>query len=306
VHELAAFYDEHYKTVGSWTLQPGNRIFLGDKENRLCRFCGKGRPEVSFRAEAHAIPECVGNKSLFTYHECDSCNQAFGQGCENDFGNWSLPMRTMARICGKTGVPTIKHDQAGELRIDGHPDGLQISVDEAEGFLDNDPATKTLTLHLRRGPFRPAMVVKAMVKMALSVMPEEEMRNFQLALALIRPDNSSAVLAAPPPFFHTFVSGGSAKDRIVFAVMTRRRDDFLAPYAYVLLRYGNEMLQMAVPSPEKDNALIGKRITLQPYPCTTKEDSAGNSTEFLQFVSMDFVRNQELIIAMSYGERRPR
>lgn len=306
MNELAAFYDEHYRTVGRWTLQPGHKIFLGNKRPRRCRFCGKSEPEVSFRAEAHAIPECIGNKSLFTYHECDSCNHAFGQGCENDFGNWSLPMRTMARICGKSGVPTIKHDPAGELRIDSHPTGLRISVDEAEGFLENDRATKTLTFHLRRRPYRPAMVVKAMIKMALSVMPEEEMCNFQHALAFIKPDNSSVVLAAPTPFFHSFISGGSARDRIVFAVMTRKRDDFIAPYAYVLLRYGNEMLQMAVPSAEKDGALYGKNLTLKPYPCTSEEDSAGKSTDFLPFVSMDFVRDEEIIITMSYGERRPR
>lgn len=306
MNELAAFYEMHYKTIGSWTLQPGQKLFLGDKENRRCRFCGKGKPEVSFRTEAHAIPECVGNKSLFTYHECDSCNQAFGHGCENDFGNWSLPMRTMSRICGKSGVPAIKHDAAGKLRIDSHPTGLEISVDEAEGFLENDPATKTLTFHLRRPPYRPAMVVKAMVKMALSVMPEEEMCNFQRALSLIYPHNSSVVLAAPTPFFHTFVRGASAGGRIVLAVMTRRRDDFIAPYAYVLLRYGNEMLQMAVPSPEKDGALKGKNITLNPYPCTSKDDSVGNRTDFLPFVSMDFVRDEDTIIAMSYGERRPR
>jgi hypothetical protein len=305
VDELAAFYEMHYETIGTWTLHPGRKIFLGDKKTRRCRFCGKGKPEVSFRAEAHAIPECVGNKSLFTYHECDSCNQAFGQGCENDFGNWSLPMRTLSRVCGKSGIPTIKRDAAGKLRIDSHPTGLEISVDEAEGFLENDPAAKTLTFHLRRPPYRPAMVVKAMVKMALSAMPEGEMCNFQQALALIHQD-SSVALAAPTPFFHTFVRGAPARDRIVFAVMTRRRDDFLTPYAYVLLRYGNEMLQMAVPSPEKDGALNGKNITLRPFPCTSKEDGVGNSTKLLPFVSMDFVRDEETIIAMSYGERRQR
>ena len=306
VNELAAFYERHYKTLGSWTLRPGQKIFLGKKEARRCRFCGKGVPEVSFRAEAHAIPECIGNKSLFTFHECDFCNQAFGKGCENDFGNWSLPMRTMSRICGKSGIPTIKHDATGRHRIDSHPMGLEISVDEAEGFFENDPTSKTLTFHLRRPPYRPAMVVKAMVKMALSVMPEEEMCNFQQALALIQPDNSSTALAAPTPFFHTFVRGAPARDRIIFAIMTRRRDDFIAPYAYVLLRYGNDMLQMAVPSPEKDGVLKGKNITLDPYPCTSEEDSVGNSTAFLPFVSMDFVRGEDTIITMSYGERRPR
>jgi len=66
------------------------------------------------------------------------------------------------------------------------------------------------------------------------------------------------------------------------------------------------MLQMAVPSPEKDALLDGKNITLNPYPCTNKQDSVGNTTEFLPFVSMDFVRDEEAIITMSYGEQRPR
>jgi hypothetical protein len=39
---------------------------------------------VSVLKEAHALPESISNKSLFTYYECDACNQAFGEGCEND------------------------------------------------------------------------------------------------------------------------------------------------------------------------------------------------------------------------------
>ena len=87
--------------------------------------------------------------------------------------------------------------------------------------------------------------------------------------------------------------------------MTRRRDDFIAPYAYVFLRYGNEMLQMAVSSPEKDSALEGKNISLKTYSCTSKEDSIGNSTQLLPFVPMDFVRDEEAVITMSYEDQRP-
>ena len=69
--DLVAYYAEHYSIVRQWSLQPGDKIFLGDRQNRRCRFCGKTTPEVSFRKEAHALPECVGNKSLFTYYECE-------------------------------------------------------------------------------------------------------------------------------------------------------------------------------------------------------------------------------------------
>jgi hypothetical protein len=50
----------------------------------------------------------LGNKSVESTYECDACNEIFGKGIENDLGNWSKPMRTLARIRGKSGVPTIK------------------------------------------------------------------------------------------------------------------------------------------------------------------------------------------------------
>jgi hypothetical protein len=116
--DLVAYYEERYQIATAWCLRPGDKIFLGDKQNRRCRFCGKTEPEVSFRNDAHALPECTGNKSLFTYYECDVCNKAFGDGCDNDFGNWSLPMRTMSRIRGKNGIPIIKQGPSGASRID--------------------------------------------------------------------------------------------------------------------------------------------------------------------------------------------
>ena len=176
-------------------------------------------------------------------------------------------------------------------------------MNEAEGFFEPDPATKTLRFCLRRGPFRSAMIVKAVVKMALSVVPNEELCNFQQALAWIGTDNESVVMAATP-FFHTFVNGASAGNRIVVAVLTRKRDDFVAPYCYMLLRYGNEMLQMAVPGPEKDGLLNGSKITLRPYPCTSDWESEGNRTMLLQFNSMDFIRDEEVVITASYGQER--
>src|SRR5688572_6739953 len=98
VEAAAQFYDQNYDCLDQWNLKPGDKIVLGSKDNCLCRFCGRGKPDVTFEFDAHAIPEALGNKSLYTNCECDSCNQKFGKGIENDFGNWSKPMRTMGRI----------------------------------------------------------------------------------------------------------------------------------------------------------------------------------------------------------------
>ena len=74
------FYANNYDVLASWLVQPGKKIILGEKEDRKCRFCGKRPPEVSFRKIAHAIPEALGNKSIQSLYECDSCNEAFGNG----------------------------------------------------------------------------------------------------------------------------------------------------------------------------------------------------------------------------------
>jgi hypothetical protein len=261
---------------------------------------------VSFRKEAHALPECIGNKSLFTYYECDTCNQAFGHGCENDFGNWSLPMRTMSRICGKRGIPTIKQGPHDTWRIEGGPTGLSLSVDETEAFYEDDEANKTLKFHLRRAPYRPVMVVQAMVKMALSIMPEEEMPNFQQALSWITPRNTLTVMTAPTPFFYTFISGPMTSDLITIAVLTRRNDSLVTPYCFLLLVYGHEMLQMVIPSVEKDRDCYGKRMEFHRFPCFRDEggDAPGHTVSMpLSFHTTEFVRDGSIVLDMQYQQK---
>lgn len=61
-----------------------NKIGELDKSKRVCRYCNKRSPEVSFRKVAHSISEALGNKKIITNDECDACNEKFGKGIEND------------------------------------------------------------------------------------------------------------------------------------------------------------------------------------------------------------------------------
>ncbi|MDE0360368.1 MAG: hypothetical protein OXI74_04280 [Rhodospirillaceae bacterium] len=126
-HEVVDFYVKYYGATEPLILRPGRKVVLGDRNNRVCRFCEKSDSEVAFRLDAHAMPEALGNKSLFTNYECDDCNQFFGCGIENDLGNWSKPSRTFARIAGKNGVPTLKKGGAGQgWRIEHKTTGFHI------------------------------------------------------------------------------------------------------------------------------------------------------------------------------------
>jgi hypothetical protein len=180
-------------------------------------------------------------------------------------------MRTMARIRGKSGIPPIKQGPGGAWRVEEHPTGLSLSVDETEAFYEDDETNKTLRLHLRRAPYRPVMVVQAMVKMALSIMPEEQMPNIQQALDWIRPGSQLTAMAAPTPFIYTFISGPVASDFITVSVLTRLRDELVMPYSFLLLVYGHEMLQMAIPSIERDRHHYRNRMEFLRFPCFRDE-----------------------------------
>ena len=84
----------------------GEKVYIGerDKEKRVCRFCGKKIPEVSFSgSKSHAISEFLGNKSLICLEECNTCNSEFGKTIEPEFSRMLSPMLSMFNIKGKKG-----------------------------------------------------------------------------------------------------------------------------------------------------------------------------------------------------------
>ncbi|NPT54443.1 HNH endonuclease [Paraburkholderia sp. 5N] len=255
--ESLAFYAERYEVSGTWLLVPGKKLpVLGDPTNRHCRFCGERPPVATFRKLAHAIPQSLGNNSLFSAYECDECNALFGRTIENDFANWSMPMRTFARIRGKNGVPTLKSEAAG-WRIEYDDDKNSFNIDHREGdpVFAVDPDIKQITLRLKRDPYTPIEVLKAFVKMGLSLMPESEIEYFSECIAWIREADNSNGFIRNLSVIYTVAPGAMPNDKITTRVLRRRAEYSNIPYLYFVLIYGNEMFQVMLPSPTHDQAL---------------------------------------------------
>jgi len=210
--EALSFYADNFQVLNSWFLLPGQKIVLPGAADKTCRFCGRRPPDVTYRLEAHAIPESLGNKSLCSEFECDSCNALFGGGIENDFGNWSKPTRTFARIRGKSGVPTLKKGSSGGWRIEYGPTGFEISEYEHDPICDVDENAKRITFKLKRDAYTPVAVLKAFVKMGLSLMPEAELLNFQAALKWISLSDHSIGLVHEFPILYSFIPGPLPND----------------------------------------------------------------------------------------------
>ena len=275
LQEMLQFYSKNYKNVCHWILRPGAKIILRDSVIGSCRFCGLSKPAVSFKKEAHALPECLGNKTLFSSYECDSCNELFGNGIENDFGNWSKPMRLLAKIKGKKGVPIIR-EANGSLRFEETQGGLAFSHNAGDSKVFINEIRKEITFTLQRDPYVPIAVLKAFVKMGLTVLPETERVNFISAYQWIRQADHTLDSPFKWPINHTLLPGLYWNSPVSVIVFRRRRDILPVPYMFCIVHYGNEVFQTFLPS-ERDAHIDGRQIEFCRFP--TPLDFRPNLTE---------------------------
>ena len=268
-----SFYATHYEVIGEWSLI-GKKIRLGKRDKKVCRFCGQGCPEVTFKKEAHAIPESLGNKSLYTTYECDACNQMFGQGIENDFGNWSKPMRNFTGSRGKKGVPTIKIKSAGgsQGKFETMKTEIQQNPADPTPIFQFDEKANAVNFWLRRDPYTPVAVLKTFVRIGLSVLPEEEMPNFRDILLWIRNPNHHANPITGYPILRTFIPGSYTFRPSLF-LLRRKKDEILAPYVTFVLGYGNEVFQVWLQSAGRDRHIMGTKITVPSFPVVYTDES---------------------------------
>ena len=82
------------------------KYYIGKKNNKICRFCNKAKPTVTFDTVAHAIPECLGNKNIICCDECDTCNKNFSENIEVHLDKITLLYRNINMIKGKKKVPS--------------------------------------------------------------------------------------------------------------------------------------------------------------------------------------------------------
>lgn len=149
---------------------------LGDKTNKVCIFCGRTTPEVSFRKEAHVIPAALGNKRLFNYCECDKCNEDIFSFYENELVNLLQIDRIWIRGRPRKGSPKFKHAKS-ESYMTSTPGTNQVSFHASESEkefeieeLDNNAIKIKINKPLS---YSLALASKALVHMAWSVLPKD-------------------------------------------------------------------------------------------------------------------------------------
>lgn len=241
---------------------------------RVCRFCGRNDQEVSFRKVAHALSELVGNKRVFLRNECDECNNFFGKLYEDAFSKYLGPARTIAQTDGKEGPPSYKNEDE-TIRIDIGRE--RTVIQEVTGNGSVDLYEDHMDIHLIKEAYSPLAVYKALVVMALSIMPYNEFKFFkEISEWVLEEDIKSSkydLSCYASQIIERFLAG--AKPLPVQAWLFRRKsilvstwDVYDVPYCQFILEFDNFSFQIIVPNIQKDTVLWGRKVNVPAFPAS--------------------------------------
>lgn len=296
--EMMDSLSENYEPLICYHLKDDKKIHLGDKKERKCRFCGKEHPDVSFKMVTHAVPEFTGNKILISEYECDTCNALFSK-METQMSNYMNLYHTAAQVFGKGGVPSYKPNSQQKSRIDLGADKVNIkSVEGDEPIISLDEANKTITYQGHRS-YVPQMIYKCLTKMAMTIMPKEELDDFSGTLDWLQDKiqfNRNLIVR------YRFYPGMRPLPFVSCMLFKRKENAKKAvPYCLFCVAYSNFVFQIHVPCCEKDAVLHGKKIDLLLIPTPLDYNrSTLRLPENLDFSSVEKVKKEPVSISLSY------
>ena len=259
-------YIEHYKLSGR--LFDDREINLKPKHERSCRFCMKSHPEVTFKKKAHLIPELLGNKIFFSDFECDQCNLLFGT-YETELANYLGISRTLNHAKGKAGIPSFSSPGASiQARAKFLLNETAIVVsrkDIGNDEIQIDSENGTYTLRIKRNSFVPRKVYQAILKIALSLISNEQIADYKLTLDFLM-NGKGPLLSGYAIQGYTLPYGFNLPPH---AFLFEKRDESSKRPTHVMaLYFQNSIFALSIPLNRNDIWIYkdAKKLSLELYP----------------------------------------
>lgn len=159
-----------------------NRMLVGPskRSERICRYCHRSMPDVTFDKIAHTISEGLENKNIITNDECDVCNEYFGREVEPHLLEFVSVFRVLFNIQGKKGKIHHAFGENYEI-INNQDDHNSISLDVHTNYekADEIPDITESPLELTsQKEIIMQNVYKTLVKYALGILQETRLAPF--------------------------------------------------------------------------------------------------------------------------------
>jgi len=226
-----------------------------DKKSRVCKYCGKSMSNgATFHNEAHAIPESLGNKTIISADECDTCNDFFSKTIDLDTFEYLKLFRVLYGKKGKMGIPKLKFKNGTVITHDGeeakivqhiHENGDKVDFSEEDFKIPLEFINKINFMNIYR----------SIVKYVLAIIPNDEIINFPETVKwIMNIKNNGSVLDLPP--IATKIDNYYEQPKLM--VYKRKTDDVSLPYMYVELRIVNFIFVYIIPFSNKDTVSFGE------------------------------------------------
>ncbi|RZK26205.1 MAG: hypothetical protein EOO43_03495 [Flavobacterium sp.] len=252
-----------YEILSSYHLsKESKRVIIGEKDFK-CIFCQRSKPEVRFKSKAHALPQLIGNNTLFTHRECDICNAKFGRILESHFANFMHLDHLVAGMKGKEGHLKFKTQDALVVT-----DGANINWSKIpDENLKYDAEAGKMQIKQKVPTFIPVGVYKCLVKMALTTIPVERLSNFESTLEWLSEDSHTATNFSFKELPLIYGSS-STSDQVseISAIVIERKDKTAVhqPRFMFRLTYRNFVFQIAIPLADQEDMKAWKNLPYIP------------------------------------------
>jgi hypothetical protein len=164
------------------------KIKIGErvKANRVCRFCKNTiATGATFKQEAHAISESLGNKTIILNEECDTCNAYFSQNVENNIFTYLKIFTTFFGVKNKSNNISKIKGKNFEYENTGDKNIILKFFDEDNADLSQPPVNIPLKFYDK---INKQSFYKALCKFALSIIDSKNISHFDETTKWIRTD----------------------------------------------------------------------------------------------------------------------
>ena len=253
--------------------------FIKSPENKICRFCKKANPKVSFNTIPHIIPELFGRNKWISNFECDECNKRF-QKVETDTSTMIQHYLSILQLKTKNGVPifqSAKKPYEYPTTIKSVNNNPSFHFGENLDHFEYDEENKSITLFLKTKRFRPFFVYKTFLKIGLSLLTNEELTENNHYLNYL---NSEEPINDGSQFWITFRYILKTKyyptpNAQLYKAKNTIEGNNAFPEYILILFFANVVFQFFLPiSRKNDNEFSSdKELAIVPYPSYGLEDN---------------------------------
>ena len=296
LEEISSIFKNYEIAASKRISSNGETEFLIDSIENKCRFCGKSYPDVKFKFDAHSIPEFMGNKSLFSKYECDTCNLKYFNRFENEMANFMLPHNAFSGIkVKKNKIP--KYKQEGQPRIENN--GNKILLTNVSDTIFENNQKNNFEIPIKIPAYIPDFIYRCLVKIALSIISEDKLSGYKETLNWLMNKNSNSNVK---PFMLFSIYSYNIQLNEISCILLERKTESEEnfPQSIFSLAYKNFAFQTYLPYHQKEKLDINLKAF--PFVIPTNIDLNKNYKDTRTFNLIDLSskeRTSEQIITFT-------